>query len=73
MRIAEGELVDDPKALELAIERGLVTAHGALTDKGTALIDGIEPTACSGWHMGGAAPKGDWKAARRAKKKDRMR
>ncbi len=67
-RVAEGLPIEDKNALRRAEERGLVTRHGALTDKGVALIDGIEPTACSGFHMGGRAPVGDWKEARRARK-----
>jgi len=62
--IRNGEPIRDIKALILAAERGLVDLAPALTEKGGHLLDGIEPTAASGWHMGGAPPAGDWKDVR---------
>jgi hypothetical protein len=47
--------------LFLADERGLIDLSPSLTEKGVMLIDGIEPSACSGWHVGGSEPVGDWR------------
>ncbi|MER8615992.1 hypothetical protein NKG99_03925 [Mesorhizobium sp. M1409] len=66
--VRAGNRVANYRALFLAEERGLIDLAPTLTLKGIALLDGIEPTAASGWHMGGATPAGDWKAARRARR-----
>lgn len=63
--IRAGKRVVDSRALFLADERGLVDLQPTLTAKGIALLDGIEPTACSGEHMGGAVPAGNWQVVRR--------
>ena len=63
--VRDGAPVTDIFALVRAGERGLVEFDAALTPKGGQLLDGIEPTACSGWHMGGADRAGDWREARK--------
>lgn len=54
--------------LQRAWERGLIELNPKLTQKGAALLDGIEPSACSGWHLGGAPAAADWKAVRRSRR-----
>lgn len=62
--IRAGKAVTDLRGVVRCWERGLVDLNPALTEKGAALLDGIEPTACSGAHMNGAPPVGDWRKAR---------
>lgn len=61
--VRRGELPTDAASVDRAEYRGLLTytRYGALrlTPKGVALLDGIQPTACSGAHMGG--PGRDWR------------
>lgn len=65
-KLAEsGKPITDRIAFERAYFRGLIELDGRLTKKGDELLHGIEPTACSGWHMGGAEPVAWWVKIRR--------
>lgn len=65
LAVRSGTAISDVTALIRAGERGLVDLQPILTKKGFQLLDGIEATACSGWHMGGMPPVGDWREARK--------
>lgn len=69
--IRRGREITDLRSLVRCWERGLVDLNPTLTGKGVALLDGIEPTACSGAHMNGAPPVGEWRAARLERRAER--
>jgi hypothetical protein len=65
-RARRGDLQTGLAGLDRAEYRGLIsyTNDGIrLTVKGVALLDGINPESCSGFHMGG--PGRDWGHGRR--------
>ncbi|RUV23454.1 MULTISPECIES: hypothetical protein [unclassified Mesorhizobium] len=66
--VRAGKDLRDFRDLQRTWERGLIDLAPSLTAKGIALLDGIEPTAASGWHMGGAEPVGDWIEVRRTRR-----
>lgn len=70
--VRAGRWITDVAALTRAEERGLVDVLPsglALTVKGGQLLDGIEPSACSGWHMGGTEPHADRRRGRSARRR----
>lgn len=75
-RAEAGKPINDESAYFRAWFRGLIEEAGVseqgsfarLTVKGNEFLYGIEPTACSGWHMGGSEPVASWVKIRRAMK-----